>query len=48
MELKNIYAGGNDDNGTKRFQAMGLIMPVKYVPYSGIWDDLKNITLLGM
>ena len=38
---------GCDGDGTKRFQAMCLIMSAGSDRYSGIWNDLKNSTLLG-
>ena len=47
MELNKAYANIDDEYGTKRFQAMCLIMPTDSDQYSGIWNDLKNITLLG-
>ena len=46
MELNNTYLEGDDDNVTKRFQVMCLLMLADYEQYSGIWGDLKNITLL--
>ena len=47
IELNKAYADGDDEDGTKRFQAMCLIMSADSDRYSGIWNDLKNITLLG-
>ena len=47
MEFDKTYAGGYNEDGTKRFQAMCLIMPADSDRYSGIWDDLNNNTLLG-
>ena len=47
MELNKAYTGGEDEDGTKRFQSICLIMSADSGRYSGIWNDLKNITLLG-
>ena len=38
---------GDDEDGTKRFQLMCIILSANLEGYSGIWNDLKNITLLG-
>ena len=48
VEPKKTYAGEDDDNITKRFQAMCLLLPADYEQYSGNWDELENSTLLGM
>ena len=47
MELNKTYTGGDNDNGTKSFQEMCLLMSAYSVWYSGIWDELKNSTILG-
>ena len=39
--------GGDDDNETKRFQAVCLLMSADSEQYSEIWGDLKNSNLLG-
>ena len=47
IEVNKSYAYGDDEDGTKRFQEMCLIMSADSDRYSGIWNDLKNSTLLG-
>ena len=47
IELNKAYADGYDEDGTKRFQEMCLIMYADSDRYSGIWNDLKNSNLLG-
>ena len=47
IELNKSYADGDDEDGTKRFQAMCIIMSADSDRYSGIWNDPKNNTLLG-
>ena len=47
MELNKAYATGDNEYGTKRFQEMCLIISSDPDRYSGIWNDPKNITLLG-
>ena len=37
----------DDDDGTKIFQAICLMMSADSEWYLGIWNDPKNITLLG-
>ena len=46
IELNKAYADGDDEDGTKRFQETCLIMYTKLDRYSGVWNDLKNSTLL--
>ena len=46
-ELNKTYTGGDDDDGTRRFQAMCLIMSADPKRFSVLWNDLKNSTLLG-
>ena len=49
VELNNTYAqGGGDGNITIRFQEMCLLISADSKRYSGILDDSKNSTLLGM
>ena len=38
---------GDEKYGTKKFQAMCLIMSSDSEQYSGIWNDLKNSTFWG-
>ena len=45
-ELNKDYASWYDKYGTKRFQAMSLILSADSEQYSGIWNDLNNSTLL--
>ena len=47
IELNKSYADGDNEDGTKRFQAMYLILSSESDQYAGIWNDLNNITLLG-
>ena len=47
IELNKAYADGDDEDGTKRFQEMCLIMSADLERYSGIWNYLKNSTFLG-
>ena len=46
-KLQRKYADVDDEDGTKRFQAMFLIMSVESDRYSEIWNDLNNITFVG-
>ena len=45
--LDKTYADGDNEDGTNRLQAMCIIMSTDSDLYSGIWNDLKIITLLG-
>ena len=47
MELNKTYAGRGDKDSTKRFQEMFPKTSVESERYSGIWNDLKNSTLMG-
>ena len=47
MELNKSYADGDYEGGTKRFQAMCLIMFADLKQYLGIQNDLNNSTHLG-
>ena len=47
MELNKTHTGVGDKYGTKRFQAMCRIVYADSELYSGIWNELKNSTLLG-
>ena len=47
IESNTDYTDGDNEDGTKRFQAMCLIMYADSERYSGIWIGLKNSTLLG-
>ena len=47
IELSKAYADVYDEDGTNRFQTMCLIMSADSDQYSGIWNYLNNITLLG-
>ena len=47
MEINKSYANGDNGDGTKIFQEMCLTMSTNLYQYSGIWNDLKNSTLLG-
>ena len=38
---------GDNEYGTKRLQAICIIMSTDSYQYSGIWNNLKNSTLLG-
>ena len=46
VELNKAYADGDNEYGTKRFQAICLIVSADSDQYSVIWNDLKNSTLL--
>ena len=46
-ELNKTYTGGDNEDGTKSFQSVCLITSAESYWYSGIWENLKNITLLG-
>ena len=48
-ELNRTYEGGSDDDddGTRRFQEMCLLMSAEPKTFSGVWNNLKNNTLLG-
>ena len=46
IELNRRYAVRNNNDGTRRSQAMFLLMLVDSEKFSGVWDDLKNNTLL--
>ena len=48
MELNKAYANGDNEDGTKMFQSMCLIISVDSDRYSVIWDDLNNSALLGI
>ena len=47
IELNRSYADGDNEDDTKRFEAMCLIMSADLGRYSGIWNNLNNSTLLG-
>ena len=47
MEINNTYTGEDGEGGAQRFQEMCLIVSAEYEWYSGIWNNLNNITLLG-
>ena len=47
IELNKAYADGDDEDGTKMFQEMCLIMSADSDQFSGIWNNLKNSPLLG-
>ena len=47
IELNKYYADGDDEDGTKTFQEMCIIMSTDLDQYSGIWNNLKTSTLLG-
>ena len=47
MELKKTYTGVDDENDTNLIQVMCILVSDDSEQYSGIWDDLNNITLLG-
>ena len=47
VELNEACAYGYDEDGTKRFQEMCLIISSDSDQYSGICNNLKNNTLLG-
>ena len=46
MKLNKVYADVDDEDGTNRFQEICLIISADSEKYLGIWDDLKNRTLL--
>ena len=46
MELNKTYMRGDEKYGTKKFQAMCLIISADLDQYSGIWNNHKNITLM--
>ena len=46
LEINKSYADGEDEDGTNRFQEMLLIMSADSDQYSGIWNNLNNITIL--
>ena len=46
-ELNKTYTGGDNEDGTKSFQSVCLITSAESYWYSRIWENLKNITLLG-
>ena len=46
MELYKAYSNVEDEDVTKRFQSMCIIISAESYQYSGIWNDLKNSTLL--
>ena len=48
MELNKAYVDVDDEEGTKRFQGMCLIMSADSDRYSRIWNDLKNSTIMGI
>ena len=47
IELNKAYVDEDDEDDTKRFQEMGLIMSTNLDLYSRIWNYLNNSTLLG-
>ena len=47
MELNRTHTVGRDDDGTKKFQSMCLLMMDYSELLSVMWYDLKNNTLLG-
>ena len=47
MESNKTYAGGDDEDDTKRFQETCLIISPDSDLYSEICNNLNNITLLG-
>ena len=47
MDLNKTWMGGNEENGTKRFQVMFLLMLDDSEQYSGIWNELKKHNLMG-
>ena len=47
IELNRAYVHGEDKYDTKMLQAMCIIMSADSDWYSGIWNDLKNSTILG-
>ena len=47
IELNKDYADGDDEDVTKWLQAICLIISADLDQYSGIWNNLKNSTLIG-
>ena len=47
IQLNKSYADGDNEDGTKRSQEMSLIISADSDRLSGIWNNLKNSTLLG-
>ena len=47
MELNKDDMNGDDEDITNRLQSMCNIMSSDSDRYSGIWNNLKNITLVG-
>ena len=41
-ELNRTYAGDDNDDITRRFQAMCLLALVDPKTFSGVWNDLKK------
>ena len=48
VELNRTHAGGDENEGTKRFQDMCLLVSADSKLLSGIWNDLNINTLLGI
>ena len=46
-ELNRTYTGGEANNGTSKFQARRFLLLANSKRFSGVWNNLKNITLLG-
>ena len=46
-ELNKSYVYVDDEYNTNRFQEMFFIMSSELDQYSGIWNELNNITLMG-
>ena len=46
MKLNKVCVNGDDEDSTKRFQSMCLIVSYDSNRCSRIWNDLENITLL--
>ena len=47
IELNKAYVDGDNEYITKRLHAMCLIISADSDRYSGIWNNIKNSTLLG-
>ena len=47
MEINKSYTNGDGEDWNKRLQEMCPIMSAESDRYSEIWNNLKNITLLG-
>ena len=47
MQLSRTQTGEDDDDVTKRFQSMCLLILSESDWFSGIWNDLNNNTLLS-